>query len=149
MPVGVQTPWSRSGPRLTRAAGPARRHPSRRGPAQLGVVLSIVRQVLASAEATRWLACVHVPVELVAGADDPVTDLGYLRQLAEQLPYVTLTIRDGADHDLPLTDPTDAVGVITRAVDVFKRLRAADDPKSGSVADTDDEARRPGHHGGH
>lgn len=97
------------------------------------------RQVLASSEATRWLADIHVPVELVAGADDPVTDLPYLRQLADQLPNVTLTIRDGADHDLPLTDPIDAVATITRAAEVLSRTRAAGDPYPCSVADTDDE----------
>ena len=107
------------------------------------------RQVLASAEARRWPANIHVPVELVPGTEDPVTDLAYLRQLAEQLPYVTLTIRDGADHDLPLTNPTDAVAVITRAADVLSRSRAAGDPKPGSVADTDDDTPRPGHDCGH
>ncbi len=96
------------------------------------------RQVLASAEASRWLANIHVPVELVAGTEDPVTDLTYLQQLAEKLPHVTLNIRSGADHDLPLTNPSDAVTVIIRAADVLGRFRAAGDPKPGSVAGTDD-----------
>ena len=107
------------------------------------------RQVLACAEGSRWLANIHVPVELVAGTEDPVTDVTYLRQLAEQLPHVTLTIWPGADHDLPLTNPSDAVSVITRAAEVLRRLRAAGDPKPGSVADTDDERPRPDHDGGH
>lgn len=98
------------------------------------------RQVLASAEASRWLANIHVPVELVAGTEDPVTNLTYLRQLAEQLPHVTLTVRSGADHDLPLTNPRDAVTAITRAAArVLGRFRAAGEPKPGSVADTDDD----------
>ena len=104
------------------------------------------RQVLASAEGGRWLTNLHVPVELVAGAEDPATDLVYLRQLAEQQPYVKLTIRDGADHDLPLTNPTDAVAVIMRTADPLKRLRAADDPKPSSVADTDDDTSYREHH---
>lgn len=104
------------------------------------------RHVLASAEGSRWLANVHVPVELVAGTEDPVTDLAYLERLAEELPHVTLTIRDGADHDLPLTDPSAAVGIITRVAEVLSRSRAADDPKAGSVADTDDDRPRPGHY---
>ena len=73
------------------------------------------RHVLAAAEGGRWLANVHVPVELVAGTDDLVTDLGYLRGLADDLPHVTLRVRDGADHDLPLTDPVDAVASLNRA----------------------------------
>ena len=73
------------------------------------------RHVLAAAEAGRWLADVHVPVELVAGTDDPVTDLGYLRRLADDLPHVALRARHGADHDLPLTDPADAVAALARA----------------------------------
>ena len=107
------------------------------------------RHVPASAEGSRWLANVHVPVELVAGADDPVTDLAYLRQLAEELPFVTLTVHDGADHDLPLTDPIVAVGTITRVAEVLSRSRATDAPKPDSVADTDDDRPRPGHHCGH
>ena len=104
------------------------------------------RHVLASAEGSRWLAKIDVPVELVAGTEDPVTDLAYLRRLAEELPHVTLTIRDGADHDLPLTDPIAAVGIITCVAEVLRRSRAAVDPKLGSVADTDDDRPCPGHH---
>ncbi len=103
------------------------------------------RQVLASAEGSRWLANINVPVELVAGTDDPVTDLTYLQQLVEQLPHVTLTIRSGADHDLPLTNPSDAVTVITHAAIALGRFRAAGDPNAGSVAGTDDAEPRPGH----
>lgn len=73
------------------------------------------RQVLASAEGTHWLAGIRVPVDIVAGTDDPVIDLTYLRQLAEQLQHVTLTIRDGVDHSLPLTDATYAVALIAGA----------------------------------
>ena len=107
------------------------------------------RQVLASAEGGRLLTDIHVPVELVAGADDPVTDLAYLRQLAEQLPHVALAALDRADHDLPLTNPTGAVVVLTRAANVLSCFRAAGDPYPSSVADTDDDTSRPGHDGGH
>lgn len=72
--------------------------------------------VLAAAEGGRWLASLHVPVELVVGTDDPVTDLAYLRGLAQSLPHVTVTVCAGADHDLPLTDPTSAVRALTSAV---------------------------------
>ena len=82
------------------------------------------RHVLAAAEGGRWLASLRVPVELIAGSDDPVTDLGYLRRLGEELPHVTLTVRDGTDHDLPLTDPVGAVAALSRAV----RLLGADRP---------------------
>lgn len=77
------------------------------------------RYVLAAAEAHRWLGNVRVPVELIAGSDDPVTDLGYLRRLAEDLPHVTLTVSEGADHDLPLTDPGGAVRALTRAAEIL------------------------------
>ncbi|MEO6126361.1 MAG: alpha/beta fold hydrolase [Ilumatobacteraceae bacterium] len=70
-------------------------------------------EVLATAEAAQRLANIDVPVEFVAGSDDPVTDLTHLRHLAAHLSHVTLTIRDGADHDLPLTDPSFAVAIIS------------------------------------
>ena len=73
------------------------------------------RHVLASAESGKVLARLQVPVELVAGTADGVTDLGYLRLLAGQLAHVTLTVREGADHDPPLTDPSGAVATLTRA----------------------------------
>lgn len=71
--------------------------------------------VLAAAEGAHWLAEVSVPVGLVAGSDDRVTDLGYLHRLAAALPHVSLTVSEGADHGLPLTDPTTAVAALTRA----------------------------------
>ena len=74
------------------------------------------RDVLAAAEAEGWLRQVNIPVELIAGSTDPVTDLSYLSQLAEDLPNVTLTVHNGADHGLPLTHPTIAVAAIARAV---------------------------------
>lgn len=83
------------------------------------------RHVLAAAEGGRSLAKVGVPVELVAGSDDPVTDLGYLRRLAEDLPHVTLTVRDGADHDLPLTDPHGAVDALTRTAQLLAPVAAS------------------------
>lgn len=73
------------------------------------------RHVLAAAEGGRWLAEVRVPVELAAGTDDRVTDLGYLGRLAYDLPHVTLTVHEGADHDLPLTHSIGAVKALTRA----------------------------------
>ena len=78
------------------------------------------RHVLASAEGGRWLADVHVPVELVAGTVDPVTDLRFLRQLADELPHVALTVYDGADHDLPIVDPARAVATLTSAAAVLR-----------------------------
>lgn len=73
------------------------------------------RHVLASAESGQVLARLEVPVELVARTADGVTDLGYLRLLADKLAHVSLTVAEGADHDLPLTDPTGAVATLTRA----------------------------------
>lgn len=73
------------------------------------------RHVLAAAEGAGWLAELGVPVELVAGTDDRVVDLAYLHDLADELPYVTLAVRQGAGHDLPLTEPTDAVASLIHA----------------------------------
>ncbi len=73
------------------------------------------RHVLASAQSGAVLARLEVPVELVAGTADGVTDVGYLRLLADELGHVSLTVAEGADHDLPLTDPTGAVATLTRA----------------------------------
>lgn len=83
------------------------------------------RHLLAAAEGGRWLAHVDVPVEMVAGTDDRVTDLGYLRRLAADLPHVTLTVHAGADHDLPLTDPTGAVAALTRAARLLPPAHAS------------------------
>jgi len=73
------------------------------------------RHVLVTAEGGQWLAELQVPVELVAGTEDGVTDLAYLHRLAAELAHVTLTVRVGADHDLPLTDPTGAVATLAGA----------------------------------
>jgi len=70
------------------------------------------RHVLAAADGSRGLASLHIPVELVAGSDDPIVDLAHLRRLAADLAHVSLAVRDGADHDLPLTDPAGAVAAV-------------------------------------
>ena len=103
------------------------------------------REISAATQTRRCLANIHVPVQLVAGSEDPVTDLVYLRDLARQLPYVALTTCNGADHNLPLTHPADAVTVITRVAEMLKTSRAAGDPNPDSVADTDDDTASPGH----
>jgi pimeloyl-ACP methyl ester carboxylesterase len=103
------------------------------------------REISAATLSRRWLANIRVPVQLVAGSEDPITDLVYLRELAGLLPYVALSICDGADHNLPLTHPADAVAVITRVAEVLSSSRAAGDPKPDSVADTDDDTVGPGH----
>jgi pimeloyl-ACP methyl ester carboxylesterase len=79
------------------------------------------KHVLAAADGGQWLAHMQVPVEFVAGANDPVTDLCYLRQLADELPHVTLTVQDDADHDLPLTEPNNAVAALARAARILNR----------------------------
>ena len=103
------------------------------------------REISSATQSRRWLANIHVPVQLVAGSEDPVTDLVYLRELAGLLPYVALTTCNGADHDLPLTHATDAVAVITRAAEVLIGSQTAGDPKPDSVADTDDDTAGPDH----
>ncbi len=145
MSLGVQAPWRRRGlgASLVRPGLPAVIR--RDGVQHSWASYSQSFRQLVSAEAARWLVNVQVPVDLVAGTADRVTDLNYLRQLAEQLPFVTLTIREGADHDLPLTNPIEAAAIITCAATVLGSVRAAADPKAGSVADTDDAPLSLGH----
>ena len=52
----------------------------------MGVLLTTFRHVLAAADGSRALARVRIPVQLVAGSDDPIVDLTHLRRLAEDLP---------------------------------------------------------------
>ncbi len=85
------------------------------------VVLQTFRHVLAAAEGARWLAGLAVPVELVAGTEDHVTDIGYLRRLTDELPHETLTIHHGARHDPPLTDPTGSVATLACAARLLSR----------------------------
>lgn len=73
------------------------------------------REVLAGSRGPRWLASVGVPVELVAGDKDRVTDIAYLQQLADQLPLVSLRVEAGG-HDLPLARSRACVAIIESAV---------------------------------
>ena len=81
-----------------------------------------------------------------ATARERIAGLGWLeRQLASDGPWAEITCRWVCKH----RDAADAVSVITRAAEVLGRLRAAGDPKPGSVAGTDDDRPRPDHDGGH
>jgi len=63
-------------------------------------------QVIFSAGAAGWIDEVTVPVHLVAGLDDDVIDLAFLRRLAERHPHVSLSVWSEARHELTLTHAT-------------------------------------------
>ncbi|QGN32501.1 alpha/beta fold hydrolase [Microlunatus sp. Gsoil 973] len=64
-----------------------------------------IKRVIVAAEAAQWLASATCDVELVAGTDDRMLDLDFLRELSGQHPHVTLRIIPDGDHHLPLTQP--------------------------------------------
>jgi len=62
---------------------------------------TIARVVLA-AEAPAWLEATTVPVQLIVGSEDTVSDLPFVQALSTQLPHVTTTVWPHATHDVPL-----------------------------------------------
>ena len=62
------------------------------------------QRLMIAAQADRDIAATRVPVQLVAGEDDPVVDGKFLRELVEAYGHVRLEWWAGG-HDLPLTDP--------------------------------------------
>jgi len=58
-------------------------------------------RVILDAGACAWLDMIDVPVEFVAGGDDPVVDRPLLLLLADGRPRVTVALWPGR-HDLPL-----------------------------------------------
>lgn len=71
-------------------------------------------EVILPTNGPEWLGEIALPTRFVVGTDDRVVDLPYLRELTEQHPNVTLRIIEGADHNLPLTDPTLCLEEIAR-----------------------------------
>jgi pimeloyl-ACP methyl ester carboxylesterase len=63
-------------------------------------------RVIVSAGAAGWIDEVTAPVHLVAGLDDDVIDMAFLRQLAERHPHVSLSVWSEASHELTLTHAT-------------------------------------------
>lgn len=62
-------------------------------------------RVVLTAEATSWLAEVDVPTRFIAGANDPVTDIGYLDELALHNPRVHVDVWPDTGHHLPIVNP--------------------------------------------
>ena len=71
-----------------------------------------IKKVILAAEASQWLASTSRPVDLIAGTEDNLMDLGYLRELSARYSQVRLRIIPGADHQLPLTRPEECLAVI-------------------------------------
>ena len=63
-----------------------------------------------------WLADVTMPVVIVAGRDDPVCNHPFLEEIARTHPNVAYRAWRG-DHQLPLTDPGLAIGLILDVAD--------------------------------
>jgi len=62
-------------------------------------------RVVLTAEATDWLAEIDVPVRVISGNNDPVTDIDYLEELSRHNPRLHLDIWPDAAHDLPIVNP--------------------------------------------
>jgi pimeloyl-ACP methyl ester carboxylesterase len=61
-----------------------------------------VTRVVLAAEAPAWLEATTVPVQLIVGSEDTVSDLPFVQALSTQLPHVTTTVWPHATHDAPL-----------------------------------------------
>lgn len=73
-----------------------------------------LRRVIMDAGGVASLRQVEVPVHLVAGDADPITDLGFLEDLTGPLGNVRLSVWSGG-HDLPLTQPQECAEAIRGA----------------------------------
>ena len=62
-------------------------------------------RVVLTAEATAWLAELDVPSRFIAGSNDPVTDIGYLEELAHHNPRLRVDVWPDAGHHLPIVNP--------------------------------------------
>ena len=74
-----------------------------------------LKHVVLQGHASVWIPQLEVPVRMIAGELDPVTDLALLSRLAESNPAVSLEIWPG-DHDLPLRTPDKCVQALERAL---------------------------------
>lgn len=70
-----------------------------------------VRNLVLDAQPPRDLAGLKIPIVLVAGEDDPVVDLAFVRELAARYPNIQLEIWPGS-HDLPLSASDRCVAAI-------------------------------------
>lgn len=77
-----------------------------------------IRRLVIEAQPPMDLDRVECPVRLVAGKDDLVLDLRYLRKLAEMRSNVTLELWPG-DHDLPLVAPEQCVEIVQEMLDAL------------------------------
>ncbi len=78
-------------------------------------------KVILPAEGEAWLREIRVPVRLVLGGEDGITDPRYLEQLTRQFPGVSFRAVPGGGHDLPLTHP----GLCVEELRLASALRAA------------------------
>lgn len=75
------------------------------------------RRVLAAAEGASWLPDLTVPLVLVAGDRDNLVDLDFLKELTDRFPLVSVRVRKGAGHDLPIAFPDYCLEAISSMLD--------------------------------
>ncbi len=73
-----------------------------------------MRQCLLAADAASWFPAIRCPVDLLAPANDPSLDLGFLAALADQHENVRLSQLMFGDFRLPLTHPDGCLAAIDR-----------------------------------
>jgi len=82
-----------------------------------------LQKVILAAEASDWLAQIETPLLIVAGVDDPIVDLAYLRKLTATHDNIELRELRGG-HDLPLTHPVECTQMIVAAIALPSRPTA-------------------------
>lgn len=82
-----------------------------------------MEQVILPAQGELWLREAGVPVRLVLGTKDRVTEARYLERLAARVPGVSWIEVAGAGHDLPLARPELCVAEIRRVLSVEEAPR--------------------------
>lgn len=72
--------------------------------------------VILSRSGDAWLREVRLPVTLVLGTEDHVSDARYLTKLAERYHNVRFVRVAGHGHDVPITAPSISLGEVTKAL---------------------------------
>ena len=62
------------------------------------------------------IAACPVPVKILAGTEDRVSDLALLDDLAVRFPHVAVRLVAGADHHLPLLAPEECMEAIRNCI---------------------------------
>jgi len=71
-------------------------------------------KVIVAAGAAASVKDLHIPIHFVAGDQDTIVDRVFLSELAAEHAHVTLSVWEGAEHEIPLTEPTACVAEIRK-----------------------------------